>query len=395
MIQEKFWSKDYICILLVSTFASFTNNVFQVIFPVYVLDLGGSNALTGMMMTGLTIAGIIIRIVMGPLIDGWGRKKMLVLGSSLYALNAWAYCFVTDFTGLFVLRIFHGVSQGIFFPVPPTIVADVTPKQRLVDAMGFFGVSSSIAFAVTPTIGFAIYEAFGARTLFFCAFLCAAISVLFAVLVKERYQKPVNPESQIDKPKKKVRLSAIIEFSILLPSMVSFFVYLGNSSVTNFLATCGIERGISQISLFFMLNNIVMIVMRLLTGRLTRWFDMHKIIMGGVAACFVGTLIIAFAQDIWWMLVASLLLGIGMTVVIQLLQVRVLSMVAENRRGVANSTFMLVGDVGNGLGATVWGGVSSYFGYLWTYLLSAAMVLIGGMTQILDDKKAKHKLTHS
>ena len=79
MKKEKLWTKDYILILLCVLFASFTTNVFMIIVPTYVLDIGGSDAITGFMMTGLTILGIITRIFFGPLIDRWGRKKTLML----------------------------------------------------------------------------------------------------------------------------------------------------------------------------------------------------------------------------------------------------------------------------------------------------------------------------
>ena len=45
--------------------------------------LGGTNALTGMMMTGLTVLGMATRVVAAPLIDRIGRKKRLVIGSGM------------------------------------------------------------------------------------------------------------------------------------------------------------------------------------------------------------------------------------------------------------------------------------------------------------------------
>ena len=166
MFSWRLWNRDFILVLLVCSIASYTNSIFISLLPVYVLDLGGTNALTGMMMTGLTLLGMATRIIVAPLIDKIGRKKLLVIGSGLYALNALAFCFTKDLNVPFALRVLHGFTQGIFFPVPPTMVADISQEDLLVDAMGFFGISSSLVFAVTPTIGLAIYNNLGPEAMF-------------------------------------------------------------------------------------------------------------------------------------------------------------------------------------------------------------------------------------
>jgi len=381
--KEKLWTKDYILILLCVLFASFTTNVFMIIVPTYVLDIGGSDAITGFMMTGLTISGIITRIFFGPLIDRWGRKKTLMLGSSLFALNTLAYCFIKSIPGLFILRIFNGISQGIFFPVPPTIVADVVPKGRLVDGIGFFGATSSLGFAAASFVGLSIYQNYGATMLFALSFLCAAISVIFASLVKDRYVVENEDINTINKKRIQLpKVSMIFEFSILLTSLINFFILFSNSSVSNFLINCGLSRGISKISLFFVVNHIVNIIVRLMTGKIARKINENVLISFGIVCTFLAMVLIAFAHNIYIMLIASILLGIGVTMIQQLIHVKILHGVEENRRGVANSTFQLLGDIGNGVGATVWGNVASYGGYFITFILAAASTLFAGMIHI-------------
>lgn len=135
MFSRRLWTRDFILVLLVCSIASYTNSIFISLLPVYVLDLGGTNALTGMMMTGLTVLGMATRVVVAPLIDRIGRKKLLVIGGGLYALNALAFCFTKDLNVLFALRVLYGFTQGIFFPVPPTMVADIAPEDLLTGSM--------------------------------------------------------------------------------------------------------------------------------------------------------------------------------------------------------------------------------------------------------------------
>ena len=111
--MKEFLQKDFIFACLIASSAGFSHQVFNIVFPVYILDMGGTNVMTGLMMAGLTIATIITRLMLGTLMDEWGRKRTLLLSSALFTVNTFAYCFVHDFTGLFILRVCNGISQGI------------------------------------------------------------------------------------------------------------------------------------------------------------------------------------------------------------------------------------------------------------------------------------------
>ncbi len=376
MFSPRLWSRDFVLILLVSTIASYTNGIFMTLLPVYVLDLGGTNALTGMMMTGLTLLGMVTRVAVAPLIDKVGRKKLLVLGSGLYAVNALLFCFTKDLNVLFALRVLHGFTQGIFFPVPPTMVADISPEDMMVDAMGFFGVSSAITFAVTPAIGMAIYNNMGATAMFISAAALGFVSFGISLLVKEHYQPGVG--SQAEKKKgPALKLDRVFLMLVLMPSLVSLFVYVGNSAVSNFLAPCGLERGIESISLFFFVNNLTVIAARLSVGRVIGVLSKRACILLGLILTAAGTALVAVSHTLPMMLVSAVLIGLGITAVTQLLQAEVLVTTPSERRGVASTTFMLMGDIGNGAGAALWGALSAGAGYMVTYLLAGGSTLVG------------------
>ena len=77
------------------------------------------------------------------------------------------------------------------------------------------------------------------------------------------------------------------------------------------------------------------------------------------------------------MMISAVLVGVGITAVTQLLQVEVMLAVPNERRGLASTAFMLMGDIGNGAGAAIWGAVSAGAGYVLTYALAGASTLMG------------------
>lgn len=377
MFSRKLWSRDFVLIVLVCTIASYTNSTFMTLLPVYVLDLGGTNAMTGMMMTGLTVVGMFTRIIAAPLFDRVGRKKMLVLGAGLYAVNALLFCFTKDLQMLFALRVLQGFTQGVFFPVPHIIVADISPEDMLVDAMGLFGAANAVVFAVAPTIGLAVYNDLGPQALFVSSAVTGFLSFLFSLFIKEHYHPAPHAPAEQGRKIKKTGFDRALLLLVLLPSLVHLFLYIGNSAVSSFLTPCGLSRGLKQISLYFLVNNIAVIAARLTVGRLIVYLSKKTCILLGVLLSAGGTALIAVAHNMPLMLLSAVLMGLGLTADAQLLQAQVMLTTPGEHRGVASTVFTFMGDIGTGAGAALWGALSAGAGYTVTYLLAGASTLAG------------------
>lgn len=377
LFSRRLWSRDFILIVLVCTIASYTNSTFMTLLPVYVLDLGGTNAMTGMMMTGLTVVGMFTRIIAAPLFDRVGRKKMLVLGAGLYAVNALLFCFTKDLQMLFALRVLQGFTQGVFFPVPHIIVADISPEDMLVDAMGLFGAANAVVFAVAPTIGLAVYNDLGPQALFVSSAVTGFLSFLFSLFIKEHYHPAPHAPAEQGRKIKKTGFDRALLLLVLLPSLVHLFLYIGNSAVSSFLTPCGLSWGLKQISLYFLVNNIAVIAARLTVGRLIVYLSKKTCILLGVLLSAGGTALIAVAHNMPLMLLSAVLMGLGLTADAQLLQAQVMLTTPGEHRGVASTVFTFMGDIGTGAGAALWGALSAGAGYTVTYLLAGASTLAG------------------
>ncbi len=229
---------------------------------------------------------------------------------------------------------------------------------------------------MTPTIAMALYNSFGPKTMFLSGAVMGTISFILALFVKERYQRPKAVEKTTEKKRPGFRFGRGFALMILLPSLVNFFVLFGDSAVQSFLIPCGMSRGIGQISLYFMVNQLVVIFTRLAVDRLIIRIPKRSCILVGLLMAAVGTALIAAAYSLPMMLLSAVLLGLGYTAVTQVLQAEVLLTSPVERRGVAGTTFMLLGNIG-GMGTALWGRVSSGAGYGATYILAGAATLLG------------------
>ncbi len=381
MFDRRLWNRNFVLINLCAALASFTNFSYIYILPVHVLRIGGTNTDVGLMGAGLTAFGLLTRLVMSPLIDRWGRKPMLMLGIGLYAANSLGYWILRDSVAcMIIMRCVSGFSQGILFPVPPTCVSDVSPRDRLVDALGIFGISSALPAILSPVAGLYLYEHVSVSAFFLVTGATALLSVLAAVF----YRDPYTPQPRREDNRKVFRLNAVIETAVLLPCLVFFFNSFGFSAVNNFVIAFGESAGIAGISLYFTVHNAAIVASRLFAGRLSRFLHRKKLIVLGLFLAGLGILIIGFANSMLLLILSAVTIALGGTVFSQYLQADMLSRVAENRRGVVNSGMMLFQDVGAGIGAAAFGLTAEHGGYPLTFLIAGAVAAIAIPVSLKD-----------
>jgi MFS transporter, AAHS family, 4-hydroxybenzoate transporter len=120
----------------------------------------GPAELTPLMMAGLF--GLLVgSFLFGPLSDRYGRKKLLLATTVLFALMSIFAGFSENITQLTVLRFFTGLGLGGALPNAITLCSEYTPDKRrasLVALMvcGFtvgMGASGLIATAIIPLLG--------------------------------------------------------------------------------------------------------------------------------------------------------------------------------------------------------------------------------------------------
>lgn len=357
----RLWSRNFILINLCVIFASFTNFAYIYVLPVHMLRIGGTQTEIGVMSAALTLVGLATRLTLAPLIDRWGRRPMLLLGGILFSACSVGYLLLKDFVwGVILMRCFSGFAQGIFFPVPPTVVSDISPKDRLVDALGYFGIASSLLVIFSSPLGLHLYEHVAPEAFFIVTLASSLISLVFAFLYREEYV-PVPADRSAGR--RRFSLRNVIEFSVLKPCLVFLLAIFGFSVVNNFVIPFGESRGIAGMSWFFTVHNIAIILTRLFAWRLKKRFTRRQVIVAGLAVIGAGTLLTAFAGNTWMMLVASVVMAVGGAVYSQYLQTDILLTAPDDRRGMANSTMMLFQDVGSGAGAAAFGVTSERMGY--------------------------------
>ena len=172
------WLKDFILTWL-SRFGIFlAHHVTRPLLPLYLITFGAS-------ATVFTITATVMRIPVGLLIDRIGRKPFLLYGIAFFTAGKLGYLWAPSILLMLPFRVLHGIGWSGCTTAVSTISADIVPPARRGELMGYAGMASSLASALGPVLGFALFHRFDYSGVFLGASAVLILSFIFAVPVGE------------------------------------------------------------------------------------------------------------------------------------------------------------------------------------------------------------------
>ena len=84
----------------------------------------------GYIIAASTVPGIIVSMIAGRLSDMYGRKKLILVSTVIFASAPFLYYFATNIWILMIIRFYHGFSTAIFVPVAMAAIAESYPDNK-------------------------------------------------------------------------------------------------------------------------------------------------------------------------------------------------------------------------------------------------------------------------
>jgi EmrB/QacA subfamily drug resistance transporter len=127
----------------------------------------------------MVLSQAVILIPAGRLADIWGRKKLLILGSLLFAVSSFLCGVANSIILLIVFRFIQGLSAGIVVVPAIALLTSVFPVKERGKALGINVGGTYTGLALGPALGGFMTQHVGWRSIFFlCGFLCLVVAVL-------------------------------------------------------------------------------------------------------------------------------------------------------------------------------------------------------------------------
>jgi MFS family permease len=382
LTKDKLWTKHFILLMLMSFFMNLIMNMQMPVIPMYTINIGGSNSTIGTITGIFTLSSVLFRPWFGNLLDTRGRRVILLAGIVILTLASLSYGFTQAIIVLFVIRFLHGIGFSAQTTAAGTITSDIVPASRLGEGISYSGIVMTAAGAVGPIFGLYMAQNYSYNVFFIICFALGVAAFISSLPISYEGKEKSGAALMLHRGKREkcdksgLLITKFIEKTALKPSIVLFVMMLAGSSIFTFIPTYALSKGIKDIGIFFTVNSIAYLVVRPVTGRISDKYGASKVIIPGMLVMILGLVILAFADSLMLFLAVGIIYGFGFSAAQPTLNVVMLRMCPEERRGAANATFFSAMDIGIGIGAVIWGIVSQKLGFSYVFLGSAACIIL-------------------
>lgn len=148
----------------------------------YLRSLGAPAGRIGIEVGASSVLATVCTLGVGPLINRWGAKPLLQLGMGAYLLAALGLLAIPSEVAATGFRALQGVGAALVLPSALTLVPLIVSLQPGT-AIGAASAITTLATAVGPPLGLAIYTRAGAVPLFLAAAGCAVAGLAVSTLL--------------------------------------------------------------------------------------------------------------------------------------------------------------------------------------------------------------------
>jgi fucose permease len=303
-------------------------------------------------------------ITLGFLADLLGRKKTIILGLILFALNSYLFSVANSFSAFIVLLVISGAAIGIFKTGALALIGDIshstlehTSTMNLVE--GFFGVGAIIGPAIVARL---LIEGVSWKWLYVIAGTICVILIITASLVQYPRTMKVSTE--------RINLARTAHFLknpyALGFSMACFFYVAVECAVYVWLPTY-LES--HKPSSAFMMAYVVSIFFILRAGgrflgawvlERWNWTSVLVVFSGAILTCFLGAMFGGPNATVYLLALS----GLFMSVIYPTLNSKGISCFPKAEHGAVAGVILFFTCAGAALGPLAMGAASDLFGGL-------------------------------
>ncbi len=355
------------------TMCGFTFTVFLSAFqllpvaPFHILELGGSTFAAGLFLAFLTYASALSAPFTGALADRLGKRFMLLVCSVALASFLAVYAVVPGYRLLLGLVIAQGVFWSGLLSASSAYMTDLIPETRRAEGIGYWGMSTMLAVAVAPGVGFFFHARGG------WVAVCAVTALLNLVMAGIAWSLPAEPLRAPRAVREPLRLRGLVEWRVVAVSMSLFLVSFGYGGITSFAALFAERTGIAPKGIFFTVFALVVLATRPFAGRLADEVGHRRFVMPCFLLTSAGMALLAAASSRAGMVLAALVFGLGFGSLYPAFAAHVVKHAPPGRRGATFGGILAAFDTGIGTGSMALGALIETRGFAVAYGVAAGL----------------------
>lgn len=345
--------------------------------PFHIIDLGGSTFASGLFLGFLTYASAFSAPLTGAFADRAGQRRVLVVASLALAVFAIFYAVITDVRLLLGLAVLHGIFWSGLLSASSAYMTSMLPEHRRAEGIGYWGLSTLLAVAISPTVGFWIYRR---GWLWLCVF-AATLNLVMAGIAWNLKEHARDPEAAAA-----AHEGGLLEWRVLIVSITLALYSFGYGGITSFAAMYADANGVAPKGIYLTALAIVILATRPVLGRLGDRFGYRQVFIPCLILISCGMALLSIGGTLTWMLLSALVFGIGYGTAYPTYVGYVMRGVRAHRRGAAFGAILAAFDTGIGTGSTAMGWLIDRHGFAQAFGVAAALSALALPYFLMVDK---------
>lgn len=365
---ERLWSKNFIILIISNGLMYGGFHALLPILPLFATQIGGNGAQVGIIGGIFGISAIFIRFFSLRTEKLLGKKKSLYIGLVISFLCAVGYATFSAVNEIIVVRLIHGLGFGLTTTFYASVVADIVPKTRRGEGLGYFGLGSTLAMAVAPACAVVAANIFGFRY----AFLLISVTQIFAFFSLSLCHVPDVPETEsLAKSVKTSLLNKLVEKGEGFAAFLTVLVGVGYGSANLFVAMLAKQIHINNSGYFFLVGTLCILISRPLGGTISDKRGSEWVILPGSIMLCLGLITLSQSASMVTLLIAAVFYGFGGGLLLPSLLALMISKVSPERKSAASATYYNSLDIGTSGGSIILGMIAGHTSYTTMYVYSA------------------------
>lgn len=300
----------------------FATDMYTPGFPEMVASLGTSPPSVQLSLTACLLGTAVGQVLIGPISDSVGRRRLLLAGSALFAVFSLLCALVPSVALLNAARLFQGGAGGVGIVIGRAVISDRFAGNQAVRQIAVLSVISMTAPILAPVAGGLILSSFSWRAVFLVLagagllLTAAAWAWIPETLPADEYE-PHGLRRAISAMLGQLRKRVMVGYLLVLGCSVgALFAYISSST---FLFHDAFGMSATGYSLVFATNALGTVAASLMVGRLAGRLRLGSMLTAGVGVTLLSmaALFVLFSSgvvslSVTWLSLFGLTFGFGL-----------------------------------------------------------------------------------
>ena len=251
----------------------------QPLFPVYLQSIDASEIEISFVISLSSIAGTVLMLPSGYIMDRLGKKKMFLIGVLLWGFSTLLITFAHNWRTVAFLYIFHGIAEALVGPARMAFISSASTQTSEATVFGLMSLDWTIGGTIAPPVSGFLSEKVGWQIPLIVSSIMFFLGIIPIAAINE------NPYiSSSNEPSDSLK-SGNIETPFLTIFFYFMFGFLTNSAQSMVVTMLPLflknelKTTITSIGLFFTVSNVIGSIVQVPGGVFADRYGRKKLII--------------------------------------------------------------------------------------------------------------------